>query len=48
MSILMLPKSGQLSDDDGMTLVQQGFDGFLKKPFTVQGVIQAIENAVAA
>jgi len=39
--------SGQISDPDGAALLHQGFDGFLKKPFTMQGVIQAIEDAVA-
>ena len=42
----VIAMSGQLSDGDGAALVQQGFDGFLKKPFTMQGVIQAIEDAV--
>ena len=39
--------SGQLTDDEAKALLTQGFEGFLKKPFTVQQVIQAIEDAVA-
>ena len=39
--------SGQLSDEDGKALTTQGFESYLKKPFTVQQVIQAIEDAVA-
>ena len=39
--------SGQLSDADASVLLQQGFDGYLKKPFTIQQVIQTIEDAVA-
>jgi excisionase family DNA binding protein len=39
--------SGQLTDDEARALLTQGFEGFLKKPFTVQQVIQAIEDAVA-
>src|SRR6185503_5680714 len=39
--------SGELSDDDGKTLTTQGFESFLKKPFTIQQVIQSIEDAVA-
>ena len=39
--------SGQLTDEDGKALLSQGFEGFLKKPFTVQQVIQAVEDAVA-
>ena len=43
----VLAMSGHLSDDEGRALGQQGFDGYLKKPFTMQGVIQSIEDAVA-
>jgi excisionase family DNA binding protein len=43
----VIAMSGQLTDEEGMTLLTQGFEGFLKKPFTVQGVIQAVEDAVA-
>jgi excisionase family DNA binding protein len=39
--------SGQLTDEDGKALMTQGFENYLKKPFTVQQVIQAIEDAVA-
>ena len=39
--------SGQLTDTDAAALLQQGFDGYLKKPFTIQQVIQTIEDAVA-
>ncbi len=39
--------SGGLSEDEAKALLTQGFEGFLKKPFTVQQVIQAIEDAVA-
>jgi excisionase family DNA binding protein len=43
----VIAMSGHLSDDEGTALMHQGFDGYLKKPFTMQGVIQAIEDAVA-
>ena len=39
--------SGQLTDEEGKALLTQGFESFLKKPFTVQQVIQAVEDAVA-
>lgn len=39
--------SGQLTDDEGKALMTQGFEGYLKKPFTIQQVIQSIEDAVA-
>ncbi len=39
--------SGALSDEEGKALLSQGFEGFIKKPFTIQQVIQAIEDAVA-
>ncbi len=43
----VLAMSGQLTDDEAKALLTQGFEGFLKKPFTIQQVIQAIEDAVA-
>jgi excisionase family DNA binding protein len=43
----VLAMSGQLTDDESKALLTQGFEGFLKKPFTIQQVIQAIEDAVA-
>ena len=43
----VIAMSGQLTDEEGAALLTQGFEGFLKKPFTVQGVIQAVEDAVA-
>jgi hypothetical protein len=39
--------SGQLTDDEGKALTSEGFEGYLKKPFTIQQVIQSIEDAVA-
>jgi excisionase family DNA binding protein len=43
----IIAMSGHLNENDGAALLHQGFDGFLKKPFTMHGVIQAIEDAVA-
>ncbi len=43
----VLAMSGQLTDEEAKTLLTQGFEGYLKKPFTIQQVIQAIEDAVA-
>jgi len=39
--------SGALNDEEGKALLSQGFEGFIKKPFTITQVIQAIEDAVA-
>lgn len=39
--------SGKLTDAQAMGLRNQGFDGFLKKPFQVRQVIQEIEKANA-
>src|SRR5262249_49335685 len=39
--------SGQLTDEEGKALLGQGFESYLKKPFTIQQVIQAVEDAVA-
>ena len=43
----VIAMSGHLSDDEGAALMHQGFDGYLKKPFTMQSVIQSIEDAIA-
>jgi excisionase family DNA binding protein len=43
----VLAMSGQLTDEEANALPTQGFEGYLKKPFTIQQVIQAIEDAVA-
>lgn len=39
--------SGKLMDEEAKGLMNQGFDGFLKKPFHVKQVIEAIEDAMA-
>jgi CheY-like chemotaxis protein len=39
--------SGHLTEDEGKALQKEGFDGFLKKPFSMQQVVQTIEDAVA-
>lgn len=43
----VLAMSGQITDAEAAVLLQSGFDGFLKKPFTITQVIEAIEDAVA-
>lgn len=37
--------SGQLTTRQGERLLAEGFDGFLSKPFTLAGVINAVEQA---
>jgi excisionase family DNA binding protein len=37
--------SGKLTDGQAMGLKSQGFDGFLRKPFQVRQVVEAIEAA---
>lgn len=39
--------SGKLSEDEAKGLLAGGFDGFLRKPFHVRQVIEAIEDAMA-
>ncbi|WP_432798413.1 response regulator [Poriferisphaera sp. WC338] len=39
--------SGKLTDGQAQHLLQNGFDGYLKKPFHVRQVIESIEDAVA-
>lgn len=43
----MIAMSGKLTDGQLQGLKTQGFDGFLKKPFAVRQVIEAIEHATA-
>lgn len=40
----IIAMSGKLTDGQAMALRQQGFDFFLKKPFQVRQVIEAIEK----
>ena len=39
--------SGKLTEDEVKQLTASGFDGFLKKPFHVRQVMEAIEDAMA-
>lgn len=39
--------SGRLSEEEAQSLVACGFDAFLKKPFHVRQVIEAVEDATA-
>ena len=43
----VIAMSGKLTDGQAMGLRQQGFDAFLKKPFQVRQVIEAIEKVHA-
>ena len=43
----IIAMSGKLTDGQAAGLRQQGFDSFLKKPFQVRQVIEAIEKANA-
>ncbi len=43
----VIAMSGKMSEDELKGLNGGGFDGFLKKPFHVRQVIEAIEDAVA-
>jgi excisionase family DNA binding protein len=43
----VIAMSGRLSDDQIKQLPAGGFDGFLKKPFHVKQVMEAIEDAMA-
>lgn len=39
--------SGKLTDGQGQHLINQGFDGYLRKPFHAKSVIDAIEAATS-
>jgi excisionase family DNA binding protein len=43
----VIAMSGKYSEDEVKGLTAQGFDGFLRKPFHVRQVIEAIEDATA-
>ena len=43
----VIAMSGKLTDGQAQHLIQNGFDGYLKKPFHVRQVIEAIEDATA-
>ena len=39
--------SGKMTDDEAKALLSAGFDGFLRKPFHVRQVVEAVEDATA-
>jgi excisionase family DNA binding protein len=43
----VIAMSGKLTEADAHALLSTGFDGFLRKPFHVRQVIEAIEDAMA-
>ncbi|MBI1338441.1 MAG: response regulator [Phycisphaera sp.] len=43
----VIAMSGKLTDGQAQHLLQNGFDGYLKKPFHVRQVIESIEDATA-
>jgi len=43
----LIAMSGRLSEQEAQGLLSGGFDGFLRKPFHVRQVIEAIEDAMA-
>ena len=43
----VIAMSGKLSEPEAQGLLAQGFDGFLRKPFHVRQVIEAVEDSMA-
>lgn len=43
----VIAMSGKLTDGQSQHLLQNGFDGYLKKPFHVRQVIETVEDATA-
>lgn len=43
----VIAMSGKMTDEEAKGLMSQGFDGFLRKPFHVRQVVEAIEDAMA-
>lgn len=44
----VIAMSGKLTDGQAQFLLQQGFDGYLKKPFHVRQVVDAVEEVASA
>ncbi len=44
-NIRLVAMSGGLTEGQGETLLQEGFDAYLRKPFEIRQVIGALENA---
>ncbi len=44
-AVKVVAVSGQLTTRQGQKLLMEGFDGFLAKPFTLNSVIQVVEEA---
>lgn len=43
----VIAMSGKMSEEEARGVVATGFDGFLKKPFHVRQVIEAVEDSMA-
>ena len=43
----VIAMSGKFTDGQAQHLLSSGFDGYLKKPFHVRSVIEAVEDAIA-
>ena len=43
----VIAMSGKMTEDEARGLMASGFDGFLRKPFQVRQVIEAVEDAMA-
>jgi CheY-like chemotaxis protein len=43
----VIAMSGKMTDEEAKGILGSGFDGFLKKPFHVRQVIEAVEDAMA-
>jgi len=43
----VIAMSGKMTEDEVKGLLATGFDGFLRKPFHVRQVIEAVEDAMA-
>jgi excisionase family DNA binding protein len=43
----LIALSGKMTEDEARGLLASGFDGFIRKPFHVRQIIEAIEDAMA-
>lgn len=46
--IRLIGTSGGITEGQGQALIQDGFDGYLRKPFDIRTLIQTIEDAVGS
>jgi excisionase family DNA binding protein len=47
-NIRLIAMSGRMTEGTGQALMQEGFDGFIRKPFEIRELVQILEDARVA